>query len=97
MRLNAKKNHAIKRYQLTESDLANVKNYAARSRAESEMLARTHTPYSPWFIADCANKQLAKADIITHLLSSIDYLRKDQTNLSDHTQSVKSYIHKVKF
>jgi polyphosphate kinase len=42
------------------------------------MLARTHTPFSPWRIVRSDDKHLARLSVIKDLLTHLDYKGKDE-------------------
>ena len=53
-----------------------VKSYTAwnqYTRARDDMIAATDTPFAPWFMVRSDDKQRARLNMITHLLSRIPY------------------------
>lgn len=67
-----------RRWKLSPMDLASRMLWVEYSRAKDEMLARTHTEESPWFVVDGDVKRHARLNCIHHLLSIIPYEWVDQ-------------------
>ena len=67
-----------RRWKLSPMDLASRMLWVEYSRAKDEMLARTHTKESPWFVVDGDIKRHARLNCIHHLLSIIPYEWVDQ-------------------
>ncbi len=67
-----------RRWKLSPMDLASRMLWVEYSRAKDEMLARTHTKESPWFVVDGDVKRHARLNCIHHLLSIIPYEWVDQ-------------------
>lgn len=67
-----------RRWKLSPMDLASRMLWVEYSKAKDDMLARTHTPQSPWFVVDGDVKRHARLNCIHHLLSIIPYERVDQ-------------------
>jgi polyphosphate kinase 2 len=62
-----------KRWKLSPMDLESRKHWADYSRAKDEMFAVTDTKQAPWFVVNAEDKQLARLNLIRHLLSMIPY------------------------
>ena len=54
-------------------DLESISRWEDYSRAKDEMIARTDTPSSPWFVVESDIKKHARLNMIAHLLSSHPY------------------------
>ncbi|MXZ44508.1 MAG: polyphosphate kinase 2 [Gammaproteobacteria bacterium] len=67
-----------RRWKLSPMDLASRMLWVEYSRAKDDMLARTHTEESPWFVVDGDVKKHARLNCIRHLLSIIPYEWVDQ-------------------
>lgn len=67
-----------RRWKLSPMDLASRMLWVEYSRAKDDMLARTHTTQSPWFVVDGDVKRHARLNCIHHLLSIIPYEWVDQ-------------------
>jgi polyphosphate kinase 2 len=60
-------------WKLSPMDLKSYSRWYDYSRARDEMFAATDTAWAPWFVARSDDKRRARLNIITHLLSRIDY------------------------
>ncbi|MGE4294315.1 MAG: polyphosphate kinase 2 [Campylobacterales bacterium] len=98
-RINARKGDPLKRWKLSDMDLKSIKFYDDYTKAKVEMLARTHTPYSPWIVVDANDKRRARLNIIRDILSHIDYKGKGDASVSlaSDPRIVKLYSHLVKY
>lgn len=98
-RVNARKGDPLKRWKLSDMDLKSIKFYDEYTKAKVEMLARTHTPYSPWIVVDANDKRRARLNIIRDILSHIDYKGKESASVSlvSDPRVVKLYSHLVKY
>lgn len=67
-----------RRWKLSPMDLASRMLWVEYSRAKDDMLARTHTQDSPWYVVDGDVKRHARLNCIHHLLSIIPYEWVDQ-------------------
>ena len=63
----------VRQWKLSPMDLESVYRWEDYSRAKDEMMARTDTPGSPWFVVESNIKKHARLNMISHLLSTIDY------------------------
>jgi len=68
-----------------------LKRWNAYSRARNEMLARTHTRVTPWFIVRADDKRAARLNVIRHILSRIDCPDKDEHEASPDAEIVFPY------
>ena len=54
-------------------DLESVYRWEDYSRAKDEMMVHTDTPQSPWYVVESDVKKHARLNMMSHLLSTIDY------------------------
>ena len=54
-------------------DLESIYRWEDYSRAKDEMMAHTDTPASPWYVVESDIKKHARLNMMSHLLSTIDY------------------------
>ena len=54
-------------------DLESVYRWEDYSRAKDEMMVHTDTPQSPWYVVESDIKKHARLNMMSHLLSTIDY------------------------
>jgi polyphosphate kinase 2 len=72
-RFNMRINDPLKRWKLSPMDLESRLHWEDYTRAKEEMIARTHTEDSPWWIVDAVDKKRARLNFISHLLTQIPY------------------------
>jgi polyphosphate kinase 2 len=72
-RLESRINDPRKIWKLSGMDLKSYSRWYDYSRARDAMFATTDTAWAPWYIADANDKQRARLNIITHLLSQVPY------------------------
>jgi len=74
-RLESRIEDGRKTWKLSSMDLRSYERWFDYSRARDEMFAATDTPWAPWYVARSDDKRRARLNIISHLLSRIDYQR----------------------
>ena len=67
----------LKQWKLSRIDVEGLRKWDAYSAAISETLERSHTDHAPWTIIRSDDKRRARTEAIRHVLSQIDYHRKD--------------------
>jgi polyphosphate kinase 2 len=72
-RLESRINDGRKIWKLSPMDLESYSRWYDYSRARDEMFAATDTAWAPWFVTNSNDKQRARLNIISHLLSQIPY------------------------
>lgn len=83
-RLHERRVDPLKQWKVSPVDDQALANWQAYSNARNVMLARTHTPATPWTIVRADNKRKARLNVIRDLLSRVQYDgRKDQLVLPD--------------
>jgi len=60
-------------WKLSPMDLKSYSRWYDYSRARDEMFKATDTKFAPWHVVDSNDKRRARLNLITHLLSQIDY------------------------
>ncbi len=63
----------MKQWKLSPMDLESRRRWEQYTRAKEDMLARTHTADSPWWVVEAVDKKRARLNCISHLLSSVPY------------------------
>ncbi|MFZ5557459.1 MAG: polyphosphate kinase 2 [Pseudomonadota bacterium] len=76
-RLKARKRDPLKQWKVSPIDDRAVKLWKRYSEARDAMLARTHTPESPWTIVRADDKRRARINLIGDLLARLHYADKD--------------------
>jgi polyphosphate kinase len=72
-RLEARIEDGRKIWKLSPMDLKSYSRWYDYSRARDDMFQATDTAWAPWFVAHSDDKQRARLNIISHLLSKIPY------------------------
>jgi polyphosphate kinase 2 len=72
-RLEARIHDGRKIWKLSPMDLKSYSRWYDYSRARDEMFAATDTEWAPWFVVRSDDKQRARLNVISHLLSRIPY------------------------
>ena len=74
-RLEGRIDDGRKTWKLSPMDLKSYSRWYDYSRARDDMFAATDTSWAPWYVARSDDKRRARLNIISHLLSKIDYER----------------------
>jgi len=72
-RLESRISDPRKEWKLSDMDLKSYSRWFDYSRARDAMFAATDTAWAPWFVANTDDKQRARLNIISHLLSLVPY------------------------
>ena len=65
--------HPTKHWKLSPMDLQSRARWVEYSKAKDEMFAHTDIKQAPWYVVQGDDKERARLNVITHLLSLIDY------------------------
>ncbi|MET4638853.1 polyphosphate kinase 2 [Mycetocola sp. 2940] len=63
----------VRRWKLSETDLASITKWEDYSRAKDAMFAATDTPEAPWWTVESDDKRSSRLNTIAHLLSRVPY------------------------
>jgi len=74
-RLEGRIDDGRKTWKLSPMDLKSYSRWYDYSRARDDMFAATDTSWAPWYVARSDDKRRVRLNIISHLLSKIDYER----------------------
>jgi polyphosphate kinase 2 len=72
-RLTSRIDDPRKIWKLSPMDIKSYDRWDDYTRARDEMFAATDTPWAPWNVVRSDNKKKARLNIISHILSSIEY------------------------
>ncbi len=72
-RLTARIDDGRKIWKLSPMDLKSYDRWDDYTRARDEMFKATDTPWAPWFVARSEDKKRVRLNVISHLLSRIEY------------------------
>ena len=65
--------HPTKHWKLSPMDLQSRARWVEYSKAKDEMFAHTDIKQAPWYVVQGDDKERARLNVMTHLLSLIDY------------------------
>jgi polyphosphate kinase 2 len=63
----------MRRWKLSPMDLESISRWEDYSRAKDEMFVHTDIPEAPWYVVESEDKQRARINMISHLLSTLPY------------------------
>ena len=63
----------VRQWKLSPMDLQSLYRWDDYSRAKDEMMVHTDTPSSPWYVVESDVKKHSRLNMMSHLLSTIDY------------------------
>jgi polyphosphate kinase 2 len=72
-RFRRRRNDPVRQWKLSPMDLESIYRWEDYSRAKDEMMAHTDTVASPWYVVESDMKKHARLNMMSHLLSTIDY------------------------
>ncbi len=72
-RFKARLNDPVRQWKLSPTDMESVYRWEDFSRAKDEMMVHTDTPVSPWYVVESDVKKHARLNMMSHLLSTIEY------------------------
>ncbi len=78
-RFAARSRDPMRNWKLSPMDLESITRWEAYSRAKDEMFVHTDTPEAPWHVVDGDDKRRARLNMIAHLLSTVPYIRNQQS------------------
>lgn len=81
-RFHERRHNPLKRWKLSDIDLAALTRYDDYSAAQVEMFRFTHTTIAPWTVVRANDQRRARLECIRFVLSSIDYEGKDAKAVS---------------
>ncbi len=90
-RLEDRRHNPLKQWKISPIDRVALQKWKAYGHARDVMLQRTHHKAAPWTVIHADDKQLARLNIICHLLSQIDYPDRNQSLLAWDTKIVTEW------
>lgn len=92
-RFRSRLNDPVRQWKLSPMDLESVYRWEDYSRAKDEMMVHTDTPNSPWFVVESNVKKHARINMISHLLSTIEYheVKKPEVELPERPIDTGTY------
>lgn len=89
-RLKDRINDGRKIWKLTPMDISSYNKWDEYTKARDDMFEATDTPWAPWYIAFSDDKERARLNIISHLLSLIPYKDVDRPKVKLPKRSIKT-------
>jgi len=77
-RLDARRKDPLKQWKISPIDEEAQNQWTAYSEARDVMLQHTNFEYAPWFIVNANHKKDAHIAVMAHLLSQVNYQKKDE-------------------
>ncbi|MEQ1611794.1 MAG: polyphosphate kinase 2 [Hyphomicrobiaceae bacterium] len=77
-RFHERRHNPLKRWKLTDIDLAALTKWDDYSQAQHEMFRFTHTPTCPWTVIRANDQRRARLEAMRVILSSYDYKDRDK-------------------
>lgn len=92
-RFRSRLNDPVRQWKLSPMDLESVYRWEDYSRAKDEMMVHTDTPSSPWYVVESDVKKHARLNMMSHLLSTIDYheVKKPKVDLPEKPIDTGTY------
>jgi polyphosphate kinase len=92
-RFKSRRNDPVRQWKLSPMDLESLYRWEDYSRAKDEMMVHTDTPGNPWFVVESDVKKHARLNMMSHLLSTIDYaeVKRPKEKLPARPVSSNSY------
>ena len=91
-RLEGRIQDGRKLWKLSPMDLKSYSRWYDYSRARDDMFAATDTAWAPWYVVQSDDKERARLNVISHILSQVAYkeLKRDKVKLP-HRQKADGY------
>ena len=90
-RIKERKRDPLKQWKVSPIDAVATKLWKEYSEARNDMLSHTHSPASPWTIVKADHKKTARINLISDLLSRLDYEGKKQKLIRPDPSIVFTY------
>ena len=90
-RMKERKRDPLKQWKVSPIDAVANKLWKEYSEARNDMLAHTHSPASPWTIVKADDKKSARINLISDLLSRLDYEGKKEKVIRPNPSVVFTY------
>ena len=74
-------------------DTLSITKWVEYSRAKDEMFVHTDIPEAPWFVVESEDKKRSRINVISHLLSSIEYERNGSAPTGDAGAAADRRLH----
>ncbi len=92
-RFAARLEDPMKRWKLSETDLASITKWEEYSHAKDQMFTHTDIDDAPWWTIESDDKKVARLNAISHLLSQIPYehIEPEKVKIPDRPDAAMDY------
>lgn len=90
IRLEARRNDPLKQWKISPIDSEAQHYWTEYSEARNKMLLKTNFECAPWFIVNATHKKQTHNAVIAHLLSQMNYQKKNEELLAPNHELVYS-------
>ncbi|HEY3697806.1 MAG TPA: polyphosphate kinase 2 [Spongiibacteraceae bacterium] len=90
-RLRERGDDPLKQWKISPIDELATKYWKKYSVARDAMFERTHNPITPWFIVCANDKNVARINVLKHLLSQLSYPKPDRKLVRPDSSIVFEY------
>jgi len=77
-RLDRRRVDPLRQWKVSEIDATALRHWDDYSAARDEMLGRTRSPQTPWYVVRADDKKSARVNVIRHLLSNVECPDRDE-------------------
>jgi len=92
-RLKERRKDPLKQWKSSPVDHVAIKHWDEYSKARNEMLERSNTKSSPWFVVKADNKRLTHLNVIRDILSRVECPDKDEHLCMPDPDIIRKYKH----
>jgi len=72
-RFRSRQQDPMRRWKLSDMDVLSISKWVDYSKAKDAMFAATDIEESPWFTVESEDKKRSRINVMSHLLSTVDY------------------------
>jgi polyphosphate kinase len=91
-RFKARLNDPAKQWKLSPMDLEARRRWVDYAQAKDDMFAYTDTRESPWYVVEADDKRTMRLNLISHLLSLIDYKNVPREKVKLPPRQKRAYV-----
>jgi polyphosphate kinase len=87
-RFHSRRHDPLKRWKLSDIDLAAIPKFDDYSRAQAEMFRYTHTPTTPWVVVRANDQRRARLETMRYVLAGLNYTDKDEAVIGEIDKAI---------
>jgi hypothetical protein len=93
VRFRSRLEDPMRRWKLSPMDLESITRWEDYSRAKDQMMVHTDITEAPWLVVESDDKRRARLNMISHLLSTLDYTATTRVPLElPHRPGTTGYV-----